>query len=85
MTVTVKRYGGLFAMQPQVRTFSKEELDAPTRKALEQLLSETRDQAGPAMPDAFTYAFEVDDAAGDKKAVEVSGRLVPAALRKLLP
>lgn len=85
MTVTVRRYGGMFAMKPQVRTFSEADLDVPAREALTELLNHEPVAPSTPMPDAFTYAFEVEPTPGSKKSVKVPGHSVPAALRKLLP
>ncbi|MGT2436459.1 protealysin inhibitor emfourin [Bradyrhizobium betae] len=87
MALKVTRYGGPMAgMKPKVKVFQMEDLDPSTADALNSLL----EKGGPnsvaeRIPDAFVYAFEVDEASGKTKEAEVGSTKVPDALRKLLP
>jgi hypothetical protein len=87
MAVKVIRYGGpMAAMKPKTRVFQMEDLDALTRQALGTLLEQPSTRSvSERIPDAFVYAFEIDEAGVPKKEVEVNGTQVPDALRKLLP
>jgi hypothetical protein len=85
MAIKVTRYGGLMAaMKPKIRTFQIEDLDSHTKQALGALLKDAAPKKEQ-HPDGFVYSFEMDEAGGPKKEIEVHGTSVPDALRKLLP
>jgi len=87
MAIKVTRYGGpMAAIRPKIKTFELEDLDPSTKQALGTLLENPAPASATApIPDGFVYSFELDEAGGPKKEVEVTGTLVPDALRKLLP
>lgn len=87
MAIKVTRYGGPMAgMKPKTKVFQSEELALPTRQALGTLLEHPAPpDAANRIPDGFVYSFEMDEAGGPTKQIEISGTRVPEALRKLLP
>jgi hypothetical protein len=87
MAVRVTRYGGPMAgMKPKTKIFEIAGLDPSTKQALETLLTNPqRSSVVDRAPDGFVYSFEMDEAEGSKREIEVGGTHVPEALRKLLP
>lgn len=87
MAIKVTRYGGPMAgMKPKTKIFQIDDLDLSTKQALETLLKNpTRSGVADRTPDGFVYSFEMDEAEGSTRQIEVGGTHVPEALRKLLP
>ena len=86
MPVIVKRYGGLVARPPKVKSTPWEEIDEATEAALADLMADG-DPSAPSepVPDGFSYTFETDRSSDAGRKVTLQGMRVPDALRKLLP
>lgn len=86
MPVKITRHGGPMVMKPTPRTISLEDIDAPTRAALDELLAKsTPSQPNERTPDGFVYSIEVEEAGKPARKAELSSPNIPDALRKLLP